>query len=304
VDGLRRDAEPGRRAAGRRAGRGDEGIGAVVDVEEDPLGAFEEDLLAPRRPLVEELRDVPDVGHELLRPTRVLLEHGLGVEGGQAEGPQDGILGGDVLGDLLPEHPEVGQVAGPDAQSGRLVLVGRADPAAGRPDLLLAAPVLRDPLGKRVPGHDQVRAPADGDPLRPDADALRFEIGGLLEKGRGREHEPVADDAESRRMEDARGDEVEDDLAAPDVDRVPGVMAPLITGDDIEGRGQQVDDLALAFVAPLSAENEEVGHGFPFAGSEAQAQLELELVVLEGDPLLLVPIVLEFDEHGGVDDPA
>ena len=41
-------------------------------------------------------------------------------------------------------------------------------------------------------------------------------------------------------------------LAAHD-DRVAGVVAAVVAGDDLDPRRQEVDDLALAFVAPLGA---------------------------------------------------
>ena len=44
-------------------------------------------------------------------------------------------------------------------------------------------------------------------------------------------------------------------MRAVDVDGVAGVVAALIARDDREVRRQQVDDLALAFVAPLGAQH-------------------------------------------------
>ena len=43
-----------------------------------------------------------------------------------------------------------------------------------------------------------------------------------------------------------------------DVDGVAGVVAALVAGDDVEARREQIDDLALAFVAPLRAEHREI----------------------------------------------
>ena len=46
VDPRRRHAGAGAGAAGGRVGAGDVGIGAVVDVQQRPLGAFEQEALA------------------------------------------------------------------------------------------------------------------------------------------------------------------------------------------------------------------------------------------------------------------
>ena len=50
------------------------------------------------------------------------------------------------------------------------------------------------------------------------------------------------------------------DLVADD-DGVPGVRAALIADDEIVLTRQQVDDLALGFVAPLQTDNTSAGHG-------------------------------------------
>ena len=48
---------------------------------------------------------------------------------------------------------------------------------------------------------------------------------------------------------------MQDELLAVDVDRVAGVVSALIARDDRKARRQQVDDLALALVAPLGAQH-------------------------------------------------
>ncbi len=104
---------------------------------------------------------------------------------------------------------------------------------------------------------------ADDDAPRLRRRASGLKILDLLEEGRGGDDEPVADDARLPGMQDPRGDEMEDDLAAVDIYGVPGVVAALVAGDDVEGGGQEVDDLALAFVSPLRSEDEQVGHETP-----------------------------------------
>ena len=68
----------------------------------------------------------------------------------------------------------------------------------------------------------------------------------------------VADDADDAVVQDAGRDQVQHELLAVHVHGVAGVVAALIARDDREVRRQQVDDLALAFVAPLRAENRDV----------------------------------------------
>ena len=60
---------------------------------------------------------------------------------------------------------------------------------------------------------------------------------------------------------DAGGDQRELVGVVADDQRMAGVMAALEAHDDIGALGQPVDDLALAFVAPLSADHGDIAHG-------------------------------------------
>ncbi len=86
-----------------------------------------------------------------------------------------------------------------------------------------------------------------------DVEAGVVELFDLGEEGGGVEDDAVADDAFAIRTKDAAGDELQDELLAVDDDGVAGVVAAGVTGDDGELFGEDVDDLALAFIAPLGA---------------------------------------------------
>src|SRR5207237_10608628 len=64
----------------------------------------------------------------------------------------------------------------------------------------------------------------------------------------------VRDDADAL-VEDPRRDEVQDVLLALHDDGVTGVAAALEADDEVRLLGQDVDDLALALVAPLDADD-------------------------------------------------
>ena len=61
--------------------------------------------------------------------------------------------------------------------------------------------------------------------------------------------------------QDAAGNQLQDELAIADAHRMPGVMPALIAGHDVEALGEKVDDFALAFVAPLGSQNDDIAHG-------------------------------------------
>src|SRR5437868_2977559 len=82
-------------------------------------------------------------------------------------------------------------------------------------------------------------------------------MGDLLEKDDGIDDDAVADDAGAVRVEDAGGDELELELAVFGDDGVARVVASLRADDHVRLPGEVVDDLALALVAPLAADQDD-----------------------------------------------
>ena len=48
---------------------------------------------------------------------------------------------------------------------------------------------------------------------------------------------------------------MQDERLVSNLNRVAGVMAALITDDDVEALREQIDNLALTFIAPLGADD-------------------------------------------------
>ena len=74
------------------------------------------------------------------------------------------------------------------------------------------------------------------------------------------DHHAVADRAQLAGVEDPGRDQVELPLLAVADDRVAGVVAALEADHEVRVLGEQVDDLALALVAPLGAHDHDAGH--------------------------------------------
>ena len=139
LDVTRAQPAPSAGAARDRVGRGHEGVGAVIEVEERGLGPFEEDLAAGVQRVVDH---ADGVAHHRLDPGGVLAQVAvgdvLGVEGkAVVHLGQDGVLLLEDDVELLAEDLRVEEVLDPQADPGRLVGVGRADPALGRPSAFL-----------------------------------------------------------------------------------------------------------------------------------------------------------------------
>jgi hypothetical protein len=95
-----------------------------------------------------------------------------------------------------------------------------------------------------------------------DVDPEVRELVDLLEQRLRIDDHAVADDADHALVEDPRGNQVEHELSSADIDGVAGVVAALIARHNRKVRRHQVDDLALAFITPLRAENDDV-HAVP-----------------------------------------
>jgi hypothetical protein len=108
-----------------------------------------------------------------------------------------------------------------------------------------------------VPRHDQVRVARQADGLARDAAPL--EVVELLDQHLRVDHAPGAEDARLAPEDPGRHEAELEGLAVGD-DRVPRVRAALVAADDVRVLGEQVDDLALALVAPLRADDHGRGH--------------------------------------------
>src|SRR5512134_2450663 len=82
----------------------------------------------------------------------------------------------------------------------------------------------------------------------------------LLDQGSRIDDDTVPDHAERTAVKDTGGNEVKDKGSAVVDHGVPGVRAALIADDRIGVTCQDVDDLPLAFVAPLGADHNQITH--------------------------------------------
>ena len=177
--------------------------------------------------------------------------------------------------DLLVE-----QVLHADADARVLVDVARADAAAGGADLVLAELLLVGAVEEQVVRHDEVGVAADAQVVA--ADAARPQRLELAEQDVRVDDDAVADDAGLGLVEDAGGDEVELELLAVAHDGVAGVVAALEAHDHVGLLGQQVGDLAFAFVAPLGADHDRSGHGWLLLPCGLSAHDGLPVAALSG----------------------
>jgi hypothetical protein len=258
---LRPDARARGGIAGDAIAGRDERVRAVVDVQQRPLRAFEEDPLAAARMLAERVADVSDHRPEPLRSGQRRLEDRLeGDRLGVEPLDEHRVVHPHQLLALLGESLRVLQVLHADGAARHLVLVGRADALArGADDAEAAARAA--PLARQVDGdverQDERARLADDEP-RAHLDAGLLEAPDLGEQVRRIDDDAVADVAVDARPHHARGHQLQRRAHAVDDQRVPGVVAALEADHGPRVLGQPVDDLALAFVTPLGADDDDV----------------------------------------------
>ena len=96
--------------------------------------------------------------------------------------------------------------------------------------------------------------------LRGDVDAGDFQGFRSRQQRRRIDHQAVADDGLLAGPQNAARDQLEDEFLFADEDRVAGVVAALIARHDIEALGEEIDNLPLALVSPLGAQDDYVSH--------------------------------------------
>ena len=225
----------------------------MIDVEQRRLGALEQQVLALVDHVVEEQARLGDVGAQALGIGQVLsadLVHGVG---GQAVDELElGVHAREDGLELVAEQVLVEHVLHAQADAGHLVLVARADAALGGADVLLAELLLERAVEVDMPGHDDVGVARDLEVL--GRDAVMLEHVDLLKDDLGVHDAAVTDHGHVIGVHDARGHLVQAVLLAVDDDGVTGVVAARVADDGVEVTGDEIADLALALVAPLSTD--------------------------------------------------
>src|SRR6202041_258847 len=88
-----------------------------------------------------------------------------------------------------------------------------------------------------------------------DNDACLAQRAHFLQKGHGVKHYAVADYTTAGGSQHSAGNQLQNKFLAIDDDRVPGIMAAGVTRHDRKALRQNIDNLSLALVAPLSSDN-------------------------------------------------
>ena len=226
----------------------------MVEVEQRPLCALEQDVVTAAEGVLDEPRRVGEVALEAAAPARRELDERLDLEALlAADRRQQTVSVRDDGAQLGSQDLGIQQVLHPQPDPPGPVGVGRSDAAVGRAEGLVPQSCLEGPVERQMVGQDHVRAPAHAH--RRGVDSACGERVELPDQRVRVDHHARSDHAADVRIEHARGHEVQLEHLVARLDRVAGVVAALVAHDHGDLLGQEVRCLALALVAPLQADD-------------------------------------------------
>src|SRR5258708_6963229 len=131
VHAVRWNTRTGASATGGSAGRSHKGIGAVIEIEERPLGAFEQNVVPTKNGLMQQDDGVGHEGFQVVAGGAVLLKDVLEREWFGAERFEDLIVLANPQFELALETFGINQVDDAQSSTSGFVTIGGTDPALG-----------------------------------------------------------------------------------------------------------------------------------------------------------------------------
>ena len=232
----------------------------MVDVEQRALRALEQDALALAALEVEQPPHRFGVGQQLRRQRGQLLQDCRAVDFLQIEAAAQRVVMRQQPVDLVRQRIEIGEIHQPDRAAADLVLIGRADAAPRGADRGDRVGGFAERIELAMQRQDQRDVFGDAQIFRADGDALALQLGDLVEERLRIDHHAVADHRQFRRPQHARRQQRQLVGLAVDDQGMAGIVAALEAHDDVGLLRQPVDDLALPLVAPLGADDDNIGH--------------------------------------------
>ena len=172
---------------------------------------------------------------------------------------QDLVLLGQRTSQTLPQTRLVQDVDYPDPVALGLVRVGGADAATGGPDPLVSATLLHRLIQQAVVGHGHVGRGRQ--PQVIHGDAVLSEHVQLTDHDLGVHNGAGTNQADGSWVKNAGGNQVQFQHLVVHNNGVTGIHTALVADDHIGRTTQEIGDLALPLVTPLSTDDDNVGQG-------------------------------------------
>jgi hypothetical protein len=202
-------------------------------IQKRALRALEQDALALAALEVEEPPHRLGIGQEFWRQRGELGQNALAVDLFEVQPAAQRVVMRQQPVDLVREGIEVCQIHQADGAAADLVLIGRADAAAGGSDRGDRVRGFAQGIELAMQGQDQRDVFGDAQVFRADRDALAFQLCDFVEKSLRIEHHAVADHGELLRAQHAGGQQRELVSLTVDDEGVAGIVAALEAHDDV-----------------------------------------------------------------------
>ncbi len=168
----------------------------MVDIEQSPLRAFEQDALAFVLGLVEHIPDRLRERQQARCDRFQLLGQGRHIDRRQAKAGSQGVVMGQQAIDLAFQGIEIGQISYADSAAAHLVFIGRTDTATCGADLAGAGRGFTGDIKLGVDRQDQAGIVGDNQQFRSDFEAKRFNASDFIEQRPRINDHAIADNAE------------------------------------------------------------------------------------------------------------
>ena len=183
--------------------------------------------------------------------------NGIGFKGGEIVVGQSAVSFLQTNRDQFFRFCGITEVGEAKTDAVGFVRISRANATLGGSDFLIAQRHFAGGIKLAVIGEDNVGTVGNEKAFGCDGNAFGFEGFDFLAETDRIHDDTVSDDALFI-PKNAGGNEMEDIFFALGDHGVPGVVSALTANDEVRFFGQEIDNLALAFVAPVEAANDGV----------------------------------------------
>ncbi len=232
----------------------------MVNIQHHALSAFEQNATACADLFVEQFPDRLGIGQDLVSDLEQFCFQLGAVWFWQADTDAQRLVVGQKALDLHVEGGGVCKVCDADGAAADAVFIGRADAALRGADLASAERAFAGGVDVLVPRENERGIVSEHERLRRDFDALGLNALYFFQHVPWIDHDAIADHRELAAAHEAGGQQGQLEHLAVNDQRVASIVPALKADDHIGAAGQPVDDLALAFVAPLGPDNHYSGH--------------------------------------------
>ena len=231
----------------------------MIDIEQHALRAFEQYAIAPPAGVAQAFPNGLDIGQHGRGHIGQLLLQFRGIHRRHTKAGAQGIVMGEQAFELRAYFIQMRQIDDAQRPAAHLVFIGRADATPCGADLAGAHRIFPQRIQIAVQRQDERAGFRNGQIVRRDIHAHAGNAGDFVAEMPGIEHHAIADHRQGAAHDARRQQRQLVDFFAHN-QRVAGVVAALKAHHHISAGREPIDNLALAFIAPLGTHHGHIRH--------------------------------------------